>query len=294
MNLDVVVSKFYQEERIRTSRRLGRFLAIKDKSREVNYVLAHSYGRWLDNVVDEATDQVLAERILDEQATKFKVLLEGGHLEATTVQDEMLEYLKTHSDSELFQVFLDMINGIKIDSQVARTGQVMDRAFLETRNLSQYMPFFQLVSITAFGRRLEYGKEFEQLVKTWIDYDALRDLKEDLRMGLVLIASEELVEYGINLQPGKPVPSNFNLLVDRKKGQTMRNLVLQASAVETTNIPFLERQALRLYFMSRSIKLAASNCRLPPGFIYNTIGTAAGDIAPMGAPVASQMYRRSA
>lgn len=256
MKLSQIVERFYQVEKVKTGRLFLKYLKLKNPDREKDGIIAYSYIRWLDDLVDSGIDPCAAADILDQEERVMKGIVRGRKFE-TESYPYLFKMHQTYGDRVL-ELFHKSIVGIRADNEIIMTGELLDKQSLAERSLYHLLPCFQILSLITFGRELEFTEDFKDLIQTWINYDSLIDLREDLSAGLVLFSQEELNQYGVDIQQGAPLPFAFRNMYDSLKRKALRDLIAFSSSVERTNLPFLEKFALHGYFLSRTIKLAAS------------------------------------
>ncbi len=256
MRLSQIVERFYQVEKVETSKWFLRYLKLKNQDREKDGIFAYSYVRWLDDLVDSAINPDAAADILNQEERVMKGVAQGK-----TFETESYPYLlQMHQryGNRLFDLFQKFLDGLRADNEIIMTGKPLDEQSLAERNLNHALPSWQVLSLIAFGRELEFTEDFKDLMQAWITYDSLIDIREDLSAGLILFSQEELHQYGVDIQQGFPLPFSFMKMYASLKREVLRDLVDYSSSVERTNLPHLEKLALHGYFLSRPIKLAAS------------------------------------
>lgn len=266
MRLNQIVENFYQIEKVRTGKWFFKYLSLKNKERGRDGVVAYSYIRWLDDLVDFGIDPDMASSTLDHEERVMKGIAQGERFETESYPYLMQLYLR-YGD-RIFNLFQKFIEAFRVDNKIIMTGEPLDEQALIQRSLDHTLPCFHVVSLIAFGSELEFNEEFKKLMLAWSNYDSLNDIREDLSAGLILFSQEELDQHGVNIRQGSPLPSSFRNMYHSLKRKTIRDLVAYSSSVESTNFPTLERFALHGYFLSRSIKLAKSHYPFTePGFI---------------------------
>lgn len=266
MRLNQIIENFYQVEKVRTGKLFFRYISLKNQERERDGVVAYSYIRWLDDLVDSGINPDMASSTLDYEEGIMKGIAHGKKFE--TESYPLLVQLYQKYGDRIFDLFQKFIEAFRADNQIIMTGKPLDEQSLTQRTLGHTLPCFQVVSLIAFGRELEFNEEFKKLMLTWSNYDSLIDIREDLSAGLILFSQEELYRHGIHIHQGSPLPSSFRNMYNSLKTRTIRDLVTYSSSVERTNIPVIERLALHGYFLSRPIKLATSQYPLTePEFI---------------------------
>ena len=255
MRLNQLVEKFYQTEKVKSGRLFLRYLGLRNPEREKDAIIAYSYIRWLDDLVDCGINPDAAYCTLEQEEKLMKGLARGDKSDMESYPS--LIHLHQKYGDIILGLFQKMIEVLSVDNEIIRTGNPLDEKSFAQRINHTLVPY-EILSLIAFGRELEYTKEFTMLMQSWIYYDALRDLKEDLSAGLILFSKEELNHYGVNFKIGMPVPPSFRKMYDEVKRRTIRDLILYSSSVQGTNMPVLEKIALHGYFLLRPIKLAAS------------------------------------
>ena len=253
MRLNEIVENFYQVEKVKTGKLFLRYLRLKNQDREKDGIIAYSYIRWLDDLVDSGINPDMASHTLDQEERIMKGVMQGEEFH-TESYPYLFQMHQRYGDRilDLFQKFVD---GFRADNEIIRTGKPLDGKSFAERTLNHSLPCYQVLSLIAFGRELEFTEDFKNLMQAWSNYDSLIDLREDLSAGLILFPQEELNQYGVTILRGHPLPTSFGTMYDSLKRRTLRDLVAYSSSVERTNLPPLERFALHGYFLSRAIKL---------------------------------------
>ncbi|MEK6946860.1 MAG: hypothetical protein AABX32_04600 [Nanoarchaeota archaeon] len=256
MRLNQIVEKFYEVEKVRTGKLFLRYLRLRNPDIEKYGIIAYSYIRWLDDLVDSGTDPNKAADILTKEEGMMKRVAQGEEFDSESYQ--YLSKLHQRYGDRIFELFQKFIDGFRAYNGIIMSGNPLDKQSFVRRTIDHTLPCFQVVSLIAYGRELQFPEDFKRLMIAWSYYDGLQDIREDLSAGLILFPKEELDCYGVDLHRGQPLPVSFRRMYDQVRKKTIKDLLLHSSSVEMTNLPALERVALHGYFLSRAIKLAAS------------------------------------
>lgn len=254
MRLSQIVERFYQVEKVKTAKLFLKYLRLKNPNIERDGIIAYSYIRWLDDLVDFGVNPGIASRTLDQEEETMKGVVQGEEFD--TESYPYLFQMHQRYGNRILDLFQKFIEGFRADNEIIRTGKPLDEQSFAERTLNHSLPCYQVLSLIAFSRELEFTEDFKNLMRAWSNYDSLIDLREDLSAGLILFPQEELNQHGVDLQPGVPLPPSFRNVYYSLKRKTLRELIAYSSAVERTNLPPLEKFSLQGYFLSRTIKLA--------------------------------------
>ena len=97
MRLNQIVEKFYEVEKVRTGKLFLRYLRLRNPDIEKYGIIAYSYIRWLDDLVDSGTDPNKAADILTKEEGMMKRVAQGEEFDS-----ESYQYLsKLHRDMEI-------------------------------------------------------------------------------------------------------------------------------------------------------------------------------------------------
>lgn len=256
MRLCQIVERFYRVEKVRTGKWFLKYLRLKSPDRERDGIIAYSYIRWLDDLVDSGINPDMASNILDQEERIMKGVVQGEEFE-TESYPYLFQMHQRYGD-RMIDLFQKFVEAFRADNEIIMTGKPLEEQRFVQRTLNHSLPCYQVLSLIAFGRELEFTEDFMRLMLAWSYYDVLIDVREDLSAGLILFSQEELNQYGVDVQQGFPLPSSFRNMYDSLKRKTLKDLIAYSSSVERTNLPLLERFALHGYFLSRAIKLATS------------------------------------
>src|SRR3989338_2344173 len=256
MQLNQIVENFYRVEKVRTGKWFCKYLSLKDKEREKDGIIAYSYIRWLDDMVDNGLNPAMASCTLNNEEGTIKGITQGEKF--NTESYPYLARLYQRYGERIFDLFQKLMETFKAYNQIIMTGNPLNEKDLAQNSVNHVLPCFQVLSLITFDRELEFEEQFKKLMQAWSNYDSLVDIREDLSAGLILFSREELDRHGIHIHQGSPLPPSFRNMYNSLKTRTIRDLVIYSSSVERTNIPTIERLALHGYFLSRPIKLAAS------------------------------------
>jgi hypothetical protein len=259
------VEGFYKHENVMTGRLFLKYLGLHNKGKERDGIIAYSYIRWLDDMVDSGINPASTRIILEQEK---KVLQEMGQYISETESYPYLSHLYGQYGQRIMDLFASLIHGLMIDNELIMTGNPLNEEDLRTRNLYHTIPCFQTLSIIAHGQELESSERFSDLMIAWSTYDSLRDLKEDLGAGLLLFSKEELSLCDVEFHRGEPVPERFKAVYHTAKHRTISNLSNLASSADETNLPVLDKIALRGYYLTRAAKLAASSYPLTNPVVF--------------------------
>ncbi len=268
MNINTIMEEFFANEPLTAGRWFAKYLSFKKGKAKEDFILAYSYGRWVDDVVDLGSNPEEIDSFLFRQRRNIEELIEGKSISTEDRYVQVLTYLGSHYGRQLLEVYLTMMSGFDLDNQIKREGLPLDRQTLDIRHSTQSLTGMQALSLTVFGKKLEYSERFEKLMIAWEKYDALRDFKEDLRSGLLLFSREDLESFGIELERGEIVPVKFQEFIYAKKRETMGDLFRLLDSVEDTNLPYFERKVLKLYYSTRPLKLFLTDSIVPEGLRY--------------------------
>src|SRR3989338_278772 len=266
MRLSQIIENFYQVEKVKTGKWFLKYLRLKNQDREKDGIIAYSCIRWLDDLVDSGINPDMASHTLDQEEGIMKGVVQGEEFHT----ESYLYLFQMHQryGDRILDLFQKFIGGFRADNEIIRIGKPLDEQSFAERTLNHSLPCYQVLSLIAFGRELEFTEDFKNLMQAWSNYDSLIDLREDLSSGLILFPQEELDQHGVVIQQGLPLSTHFRDMYDSLKRKTLRDLVAYSSSVERTNVPPLERFALHGYFISRAIKLVMAQYPITePGFI---------------------------
>lgn len=268
MNIANIIDDFYRNEIVITGKLFSRYLHWVNPEVEQDFILACSYVRSLDDLVDSGLDLKRAETELEQQRNNLSKTLNGLSINTEDKYSQILSYLQTRYDDRLFEVLQTAIEAINTDNKIIKSGEPLTNDELRKRHVFQTLPCFQAISLIVNGKILRYSPGFKDLMFTWATYDSLMDIEDDLSVGLMLFSKEDLNEHNIKLIPRQPLPDQFQNYTKKKKIAVASALTRQSSAVYETNLPQIQQVALQFYFISRSIKLSIHGCQFPPSLKY--------------------------
>ena len=223
MRLNQIVENFYRVEKVRTGKWFVKYLSLKNQDRERDGIVAYSYIRWLDDLVDSGFSPEMAADALDREERIMKGVARGERFE-TESYPYLVQLYQRYGD-KIFSLFQKFIEAFRAYNHIIMTGKPLDEQTLAQKTLDHTLPCFQVVSLIAFGSELEFVEEFKKLMLAWSNYDSLIDIKEDLSAGLILFSQEELDRHGVNIRQGFPLPSSFRNMYYSLKRKTIRDLV---------------------------------------------------------------------
>ena len=269
MDINSLMTRFYENEQVGSARKFAKLLHIRNPSKERDFILAYTYARELDDIVDSGKNPLKTKDILHEQRTLLnKLSKDRGILVPSSHYEEIINFINKIYGSKMIDLYSEMVSGFEIDNNIIISGNPINEMLLNKRHLTQTLVPLKMLSLIAFDKELDYSSQFENLSRTWATYDALIDIKEDLEAGLILFSLEDLVEEKINFYKEEPINPTFKKVISKKKKETLKNLIFNSSAVKETNLPLFERESLRIYFLSRVIKLYTHNCNIPESLRY--------------------------
>lgn len=269
-SIDAMTEHFYKNEPVGSARKFAHLIGLKDKSKETDFVLGYTYARQIDDLIDSGENPVLAEKIILEQENTLREIIERGGICPNNTDTEILSRLFASYGNAIVESYLDLMIGFEIDNYIISTGKPVSQNVLDIRHISQNISSFNLMNIVSTGSKLKYSRNFEELIKSWATYDALIDFKEDLSSGLILFSAEELEENGIEFRNHQPLPEGFQKFLYDKRKKVTRELIERSYAVNETSLSFLEKKALKIYFLSRTIKLAKKDLSITEDMLYHT------------------------
>lgn len=223
----------------------------------------YAYIRFVEDHVDSGENPEKAQYLLQAelQACEELSLLDQEITTPSLRERQLLigslEKMAPWQRQYVLHSIKEILTGISLDNQSIINCSPLERELMQERHLYESMSGFQIMSAVFWKKRLlkEKNPAVEELFRTWILYDALRDLDEDLSAGLILFPKEELEEFNIKLKPGDKVDPNFEDLFITLKPIIARQLATNAKAIFETNIPKIYTLLLWYYFMSRIPKL---------------------------------------
>lgn len=268
MDLDDAVDFFFRHEHIRFIRRYAQYLeVVRGKPVSNDFAAAGGYLRWIDNLVDSGADPEGISCLLAREKEHIDFLKkypdEGRHA-------EVISHLNQSYGFDVLDIFKQIIEGFEIDNNIIQNGIPPAADELKKRNLSQTLNGFKLLTLMRYGKVFDSSGPLEELMFHWARYDALRDIDEDLRVGLVLFSREELDLYEVKLVQGHMVPESFNGFYRAKKSETIKGLLKTAPSVRDMGLNIVEGFVLVSYFLSRAFKLYNQDCAIKPGLVYGS------------------------
>ena len=266
MDLTEAVKYFHENEHVRFIRRYASYLGVvKGRKAELDFIVADSYLRWVDTLVDSGENPEQTAHFLKSERHRIDDLKER---EPSSESKEVLEYLKKSYGNYILELFTAIFTGFEIDNSIISSQSPPSTEALRKRNISQTLYGFKFLTLIRNGTTFEASSEFENLMYYWARYDAIQDLEEDLRVGLILFDNEELSSYDVQLTPGERVPKNFTDLVVDKRLEAAEGLLRNSPSVQDLSLNSLEKQALKLYFASRAFKLHKMGTQSPNELVY--------------------------
>lgn len=257
-------NRILEKEEVSTGRLFMRTSGLFfGKEKQERGVSLYAYIRWIEDLVDNGRNPKLTEPMLNEEQLVVRSLLKGDQVE-TGSEHAHRELLLTGVNglppkvrNELLSSIYEIITGIRWDNKAIRTGLPIFPINWRNRCLYESMSGFQILSSLLFERKLggRGNPKVEELFITWILYDALRDLEEDLSAGLILFKESDLDGFHIQLRKGEKVPPSMKSLFDFYKPQIMKSLVNNAHHIYETTLPQPYSTLLWGYFLSRALKL---------------------------------------
>lgn len=244
-------------------------------------VKMYAYVRAIEDKVDNGNSPENASQIVQRELEAIKRYADSLEIEENpdfpqaVLLPLSLEGLETGKKNSILSSMEEIIQGITWDLEAVGIGGPLDDEKLRKRHLYASMSGFQIFSKLFFDRELggKGNDHVEELFRTWVRYDALVDLEEDLRSGLVLFYQSELDDSGITLEKGKPVPPEFEKLFSRLKPAIIVELLKRAKFISETSLPEPFTSALKLYFITRVLKLMRTRYpKKPIIFSENTYG----------------------
>ena len=272
VDIDAAIEKFYGSEPISSAKKFARIVGLKDRSKEIDFILGFAYARRIDDCIDSGSDPVLAGRVIEEHERNLNAIISNGGVVPYDEDSAILGRLYSSYGPGILESFLGLFYGFRVDNYIISTGKPVCKDMLDKRHLSQNLSAFQLMNIVNSGKELKYSEDFKDLVKVWTTYDAIIDFKEDLESGLILFSEEELHERDIRFRIGENIPEKFGYFLHEKRKEVTKGLLAKAHSVDETNFGFAEKLMLKAYFRSRVIKLARKDL-CPDGIIYHANGS---------------------
>ena len=215
MRLSQIIENFYQVEKVKTGKWFLKYLRLKNQDREKDGIIAYSYIRWLDDLVDSGINPDMASHTLDQEERIMKGVVQGEEFHT----ESYLYLFQMHQryGDRILDLFQKFIGGFRADNEIIRIGKPLDEQSFAERTLNHSLPCYQVLSLIAFGRELEFTEDFKNLMQAWSNYDSLIDLREDLSSGLILFPQEELDQHGVVIQQGLPLSTHFRDMYDSLK-----------------------------------------------------------------------------
>lgn len=237
----------------------------------------YAYIRCIEDYVDFGKTPSFANDLLHAEIGACKQMLTTGKFpQGSTIEERQLlinalESMESWKKEYVLTSIIEILTGIELDNRSIQAGAPLATEEMQQRHLYESMSGFQIMSAVFWEKMLldEKNPAVEHLFRTWIIYDALCDLDEDLSAGLVLFPKEDLDKFGISLQLGERVDPKFADLFKFFKPIIARELAKSAKAIHETNIPKLYSHFLWTYFMSRIIKLSKTQYPVKP---HTTLG----------------------
>jgi len=224
----------------------------------------YAYIRYIEDHVDFGHNPGFAHNLLQKEISECSKMMTTGKFPKNSSLEERqllinsLESMEHWKKEYVLMSIIEILTGINLDNKSIQARFPLDAETMQQRHLYESMSGFQIMSAVFWERMLLNKKNpaVEHLFRTWIIYDALCDLDEDLSAGLVLFPKDDLDKFNISLKQGEKVDSNFAELFKFYKPIIVRELAKSAKAIHETNIPKLYTNFLWVYFMSRIIKLS--------------------------------------
>ena len=165
------------------------YLEEKDKSKPVSL---YAYIRWIEDHVDGGTNPTLAENVVQRELKALQAISSDLPEQTTPPERELLVNgiigLEDETRKTVINSLYEIVTGIKWDNKAIMQGKPIPDQNWRDRTLFESMSGFQILTTLCFDRDLggKGNRNIEGLFITWILYDALRDLDEDLSAGLIL------------------------------------------------------------------------------------------------------------
>lgn len=221
------------------------------------------YIRTLDNISDSSPDPKEAKATLETELKALNGLGVGKRINITPSLVERDAFLEGYSALSPVQQhgivprLSEVVQGLIIDTDIIISHLPINEDNLKNRSSLVTLSAFEALSYFLFSNPLN-GKgngRVEELFHNWVQYDALRDLEEDLVSGLILFSSGTLNKYSVSFRQGETIPYHTRNLFSGLKTEVSHNLVKQAGSIFETTTPFPWSIFLWVYFMSRGAKL---------------------------------------
>jgi len=171
----------------------GRLLGIRHVG---HYFMAYGYAKWIDDNIDlPQLDTLKALAFLQRQAEVV-----AGDRQPSGFQEELGagvgEFMRSDYGSALQKPWQGLMSTFDFD--VRRRGRLLGRDELSRHVVTLGSSVLGICEV-GFDCPGALGEELtEAASKVYIGSDMLLDLREDLRMGLVNIAAEDVEAYGIS------------------------------------------------------------------------------------------------
>jgi hypothetical protein len=239
-------------------------------------VKLYGYVRALEDRVDNGTRPRYALGLTENELNNTQQMLEGNDINVpddfpySNLVPMALAGLPNSQRQAVLLSMQEIVQGINLDSHSIIAGQPLPGPQQDQRHLYASMSGFQVVSDLIYNRDLN-GKDnpdVDKLFRTWIIYDALVDLRDDLSAGLVLFRQADLDRHGIQLSKGEEVPPEFEDLFKKIKPEIARDLVKNAKNILLTDLPKPFSYLLWGYFRSFFSTINLPRCNGLP-IVYN-------------------------
>ncbi|MBI2208783.1 hypothetical protein HYU50_04790 [Candidatus Woesearchaeota archaeon] len=240
-------SNFFAQEKVKAAIRFAELIRVVYGEKKVQeFLRSYCYLRNLDNLNDnneKGAEEVKSE--LEDEINKMHDFKRGIRTSS------FFGRLSDAYGRGIIDYFIANIEGFLVDNSIIRSRSPLSEAELRERNKKHYLSGFKITSLILFEREFEFGRKFERMGDTYIQYDALIDIREDFPNYLYLFPREELAKfcrYGV-----------LDLLhfYEFTKRKILVAIPKNSAGIFETNAPLWFKVAFSAYFLSRYFKLAS-------------------------------------
>lgn len=248
------------------------------------------YARLIDNGVDSGTNPLQMKRIIRHDMQRLKHSLDTADFQSLTrnlipdpdddnVDFRMnllkigLESVENQKRPIIGHCILESLKGAYLDNISISTARPLPDTLRPYRDKRMIFYYFDALSQVFFDHPVaseKNEKTIEQFFQWCIQYDAIDDIKEDLRSGTFSFTRKDMKSAGVSLVHGKNVPSEFENLYRAQKKKLISDSKTELPKIFLSNLPFIAKLAIYIRLNIQMFRIRKSTYPVKEQVVFGT------------------------
>ncbi len=245
--------QYFQNEPSRVGKLFLRTLRIIKPGISNDAIRTAAYFRSLDNIVDGVMEPSQSKEIISQEKESVHGI--GQAKKNTTERSEVIYDMATKYGLVIAEYSQRLLTNFETDSNLRATHEPLTEEELLQHRVNGSLPVLQFLSTTVYNKELQFGNKMSNYLFTWMTYDHIKDMREDLAVNLNHISREDCHLFGFVGEPSQFPQNQVGHYIDYKREKVLQTIHEDAKGMKDTNLPAHIALAARAYLSSRVAEL---------------------------------------